>query len=473
MNKIHPIAKKMLLFVATGLISFSAGATTVCSMTLNSPDELNVIKKNLGTAGYDYVELGATPDAFCGRNVQCDIFVVSAHFGGNFFGIQDGKQLEISLEKVEEFSCSAKCGNLFAHAKQVYLFGCNTLNGKVRDQRTPEEYVNVLRRDRYGLNQAQHLAANIYSPLGGTYHQRMQQVFPNASQIFGFYSLAPVGPNIRKDLDVAFSKFHSTPPERWAESITADLKRYSFTSTVGKSQADSLACKILSKRYETEKLRVIREAFDRGEGLKIVSMLVSFFRVLSVEHLDSGSEGELAKIRANKAAREELLSFIMTSSEAFAAVRLELLDMMQKIGWMSKPQAVSIATEISLRLLPKAFIDPGYVSLLHPAVNIAKFNYQALPLEYWNHLEMYQVVENFIANDTVVADRAVETIRSSQDKRLILAAGNTLLRMIVWVNIPSQARTAAKILASSSDPQLRSLGQQLAQKQQGSETHEN
>lgn len=445
------------LFILTLGLTASAQTSTVCSMTLNSPDELNVIKQHLGTANYRYVELGANPEAYCGQNLQCDIIVVSAHFGGHFFGDKG----EISLEKVEELSCSAKCGNIFSRAKQVYLFGCNTLNGKQKDSRTPEQYVDVLRRDGYGLTQAQRLAANIYSPLGGTYHNRMQQVFPNASQIFGFYSLAPVGKRIAKDLDLAFAKVNSTPPELWAQSLTADLKKYSFTSTVGRSQADSLICKISNERYEASKLRVIREVFERGEGLKVATNLVNFFRVLSLDNIDSRSQQELARIRTNTAAREELLTFIVNSSDAFAVVRLELLEMMEKIGWVSHDQASAIATEIVLRLIPRSFKDPVYVAVLHPAVQLARVNFQNLPADYWNHVETYQVVEAFKAKGPFIANRMVESIRTAPTVEIAIAAGRTLLRIDKTDLISSQMQAAARILNSSADPRLRSLAQEF------------
>lgn len=439
----------------------SVSAKTVCSMTLNSPEELNIIKKYLGTTDYDYVELGATPQRFCGTQVRCDVFVVSAHFGGHFFGDKG----EISLDDVEALSCSSGCGNIFGHVQQAYLFGCNTLNGKVRDQRTPQQYVDVLRTDGYGLSQAQRLAANIYSPLGGTYNERMQQVFPNASDIFGFSSLAPTGKHISDVLDKAFSKYPNTPADQWAKTLTTDLKWLSFTSTSGKSQADSVICQFAGKRGDAEKLKVVRAVFERGEGLRVATMMVGFFKTLSLDDLDYRAMNELSQIRKNQAAREQLLNFVSNSSDAFTVVRLELLEMMEKIGWINSQQASQLATDMVLRTIPKSFVDPVYAAIIYPAVRITKINFRALPADYWNHLGMYQIVENFGATDPFLADRMVETLRTTTDTSLALAAGRTLLRLDKVIVINNQVSTAIRILSASSDPALRALAEQLKSSQ--------
>jgi hypothetical protein len=465
MNRSRLISKIFLAFtiiLATLLLAQSpVSAKTVCSMTLNSPEELNIIKKYFSGENNQYVELGANPGKYCGTQVQCDVFVVSAHFGGNFFGDKG----EISLDDVEALSCTANCGNIFGRVKEAYLFGCNTLNGKVRDQRTPQQYVDVLRVDGYGLSQAQRLAANIYSPLGGTYNERMQQVFPNAQNIFGFFSLAPTGKHISPALDAAFAKYPQTPADQWAKSITTDLKRFSFTSTSGKTQADSVICKFANQRGDAEKLKVVREIFERGEGLKVATMLVHFFKIPSLENLDYRAMSELEKIRRNTAARDQLLNFVATSSDAFTIVRLEILEMMQKIGWVGSQQASTMATEMVLRTIPKSFIDPVYVAILYPAVRVAKINYQSLPADYWNHIEMYQVVEGFRATDPYLADRMLQTIRTTSDVNLTLAAGRTLVRLANVIVIRNQVRTAIQILSGSSDPRVRALVEELARSQ--------
>jgi hypothetical protein len=139
--------------------------------------------------------------------------------------------------------------------------------------------------------------------------------------------------------------------------------------------------------------------------------------------------------------------------------------MMEKIGWINSQQASQLATDMVLRTIPKSFVDPVYAAIIYPAVRITKINFRALPADYWNHLGMYQIVENFGATDPFLADRMVETLRTTTDTSLALAAGRTLLRLDKVIVINNQVSTAIRILSTSSDPALRALAEQLKSSQ--------
>ncbi|MFZ4403485.1 MAG: hypothetical protein ACOYOK_05225, partial [Pseudobdellovibrionaceae bacterium] len=87
------------------LQGFAASATTttakktVCSITINSDEEINTFKKNLSPDLWNFVELttlnsgGANQDNkkdwmknACAAKPSCDILLISGHFGGSFFG---------------------------------------------------------------------------------------------------------------------------------------------------------------------------------------------------------------------------------------------------------------------------------------------------------------------------------------------------------------------------------------------------
>lgn len=462
-------------FFAVAVLAANSHAATVCSMTLNSPDELEIIKKHLGTKDFTYVELDSKPENYCGKpEVQCDILVVSAHFGGHFFGASTATKpaSDVPLEALEELSCSNKCANIFQKAKQVYLFGCNTLNGKIKDERTPEEYVDILRRDNYGLTQAQNLAANIYSPLGGTYHQRMQHLFPNAAQIFGFASRAPVGKKIRGELNKTFSKLtpgtyaetlqsDSAAATNWTNIISTDLKKFSLIATVGQSQENSLTCKIANQPQEYKKIEIIRQVFERGEGMKIVMNLVGHLKQANMEQLDSRTLNELEKLKKNKAARSELLEFVVNSSDAFTTVRLNILEMMAKIGWVSPQESSVMARDIVIKNLPKLFKDPVVLASLDSAKKLTTLDFKSFPEEYWNSVQMFNLVERFNSTDSFVVQKALDVLKSTQDVALATAAGNSLVRIQKWAHIPSQAQIAVKLLTNFPQPELQKIRSSL------------
>src|SRR3954451_16737282 len=71
-----------------------AGKQTVCTITINSPDEQKAFRRFLPADKYDFVELveRGRPDwlrSSCEAKVSCDILIVSGHHGegseGNVF----------------------------------------------------------------------------------------------------------------------------------------------------------------------------------------------------------------------------------------------------------------------------------------------------------------------------------------------------------------------------------------------------
>ncbi|MFZ4403156.1 MAG: hypothetical protein ACOYOK_03560, partial [Pseudobdellovibrionaceae bacterium] len=86
--------------------SSSVGKKTVCSITINSDQEINAFKKNLSPDLWNFVELttlkadgpsgsSGTSDEdskkdwmknACAAKPACDILLISGHFGGSFFG---------------------------------------------------------------------------------------------------------------------------------------------------------------------------------------------------------------------------------------------------------------------------------------------------------------------------------------------------------------------------------------------------
>src|SRR5262249_26876847 len=111
-----------------------AARKTVCTITINSSDEKETFRRNLPEDDYELVELveRGRPDWFasaCLRDVRCDVLVVSGHFddGTEFYSDRLGARESLPVETLERAACSDSCPSVFSRLKEVYLFGCNTL----------------------------------------------------------------------------------------------------------------------------------------------------------------------------------------------------------------------------------------------------------------------------------------------------------------------------------------------------------
>jgi hypothetical protein len=196
----------------------------VCSMTINSSNEINAFKKVLGTKKFNYIELTEykspeneepAEDALepewlgqsCKKQIRCDILVISGHFGGKFFG---ESQLELGLDDLEVASCDRGCRATISAPKEVFLFGCNTLAGKNQDFRTPEAYRDALLSHGFDNATAEQMVAFRYSSFGDSFAERMAGVFREVPRIYGFDSIAPSGKNVESMLTQYLKKAERT-----------------------------------------------------------------------------------------------------------------------------------------------------------------------------------------------------------------------------------------------------------------------
>jgi hypothetical protein len=113
----------------------NADKKTVCSITVNSPDEKEAFRRSLPADKYQFVELverGRSDwlESACHQGIRCDVLVISGHYdGGNeFFSERLEAREFLPVAEMERVSCSDSCPGLFSQLKEVYLFGCNTLN---------------------------------------------------------------------------------------------------------------------------------------------------------------------------------------------------------------------------------------------------------------------------------------------------------------------------------------------------------
>jgi hypothetical protein len=158
---------------------------TVCTVTVNSADEKEAFRRALPKGNYEFVELveRGRPDwleSSCRKGVRCDVLIISGHYdGGNeFFSDQLGAREYLPVAELERVSCSNSCPGLFSRLKEVYLFGCHTLD-PVANRTTSGEIGRSLRRSGHGPAEGERLARALTVRHGESSRDRMRLVFPN------------------------------------------------------------------------------------------------------------------------------------------------------------------------------------------------------------------------------------------------------------------------------------------------------
>ena len=173
---------------------------TVCSITVNSADESEAFRRHLPPDKFQFVELverGRADwlESACRQGIRCDVLVISGHYdGGNeFFSDRLDAREFLPVDEMERVSCSNSCPGLFSQLKEVYLFGCNTLNAEPPTFASAEIGRSLV-RSGHSQADADRLSRELSTRHGDSSRDRMRQIFMNVPVIYGFSSVAPLGP---------------------------------------------------------------------------------------------------------------------------------------------------------------------------------------------------------------------------------------------------------------------------------------
>ena len=313
------------LFAASAAMEARAGKKTVCTITVNSSDEKEAFRKFLPRDDYEFVELveKGRPDwlaSSCRKGVQCDVLIVSGHFnaGETFYSdkVENGDFLKV--DELERGSCSNSCPGVFARLREVYLFGCESLN--------PD-------------------ASKYSSAYGESGRERMRRLFAGVPVIYGFSGAAPVGATAGAILSRYFSSGggREIALGRPSGLLLSKFSQNHMTYVQGMRDSDPGAqhrrdvCEFYDERREAaQKLDFIHGILRRDAA----QVRVFFERIekllASVDDLDRHSPSYLRaldEIARDRVARERFVAF--SHEAAPPDIRSRMLMVAAELGWLT------------------------------------------------------------------------------------------------------------------------------------------
>jgi hypothetical protein len=364
-----------LACAAFGVSSANASSKqTVCTITVNSSDEKEAFRRYLPASRFDFVELveRGRPDwleTARRRHVRCDILVISGHYdggdyaGGNeFFSEHVDSREYLPVDEMERVACTDRDDGLFAHLKAVYLFGCNTLN-PVPLRSAADEIERSLVQSGHSRADAERLAREMSARFADSSRDRMRHIFRHVPAIYGFSSVAPLGPTAATYLDRYFRAggarevASGTPSTR----LPGDFPGRSLTVTRGSTEADADAafqrdvCQFLDDhRSPVDRARFVHALLQRdmAEVRIFLDRLERYAATLAKQPRTPALDDELAAIANDNGVRSRYVAFMRASNDA--SLRVRLIDLAEGLGWLSHDQRLA---ELA-RLLSDRYAQP-------------------------------------------------------------------------------------------------------------------
>lgn len=335
--------------------AFAAVQQTVCTITVNSSNEKEAFRRYLPADQFRFIELveRGRPDwleSARRKGIRCDILVISGHYdggdyaGGNeFFSEHVDSREYLPVDEMERVACSASDDGLFSHLKAVYLFGCNTLN-PVALRSAPEEIAQTLVRSGHSPTEAARRARAMSPRYADSSRDRMRHIFRNVPAIYGFSSVAPLGPTAATYLDRYFQSggAREIASGKPTSKILGYFPGHSLTLTRGSTDADPDAafrrdvCQFLDDRLPP----VQRAAFvhrllerDMAEVRLFLDRLERYSAALAKSARTPELAHALEGIAHDEPARARYLQFTRASEDP--QLRIRMIDVAANLGWLS------------------------------------------------------------------------------------------------------------------------------------------
>ncbi len=332
----------------------AAAPKTVCTVTINSPDERDVMMRQLPPGDYRFVELvkHGQPDWWLQARrsgVRCDALVISGHFddGSEFYTDRFESREALPVEDLQQASCSDSSGGLFSQLQEVYLFGCNTLKTDPR-RSAGSEVLRSLQRAGLSAAEAQRSAARLSEHYGESNRDRLRQIFNGVPVLYGFASKAPLGRSAGPLLErvLQASPADAVASGRPNAALLGAFGPSSMVSVKGMASDDPHIglrhdiCQLADDRRSTaQKMAFVHEVLRRD--VTEVRMLLDHLEryvgsVSAAQRLQPDVADAFDAIRRDVSSRERYLVFARDAD--LATVQSRMVDLARKLGWLTDAQ---------------------------------------------------------------------------------------------------------------------------------------
>jgi hypothetical protein len=289
------------------------------------------------------------------------VLVISGHFAGtNFFSEEIETQEFLPVEEMERVSCSDSCPGLFSHLKEVYLFGCNTLNGETFESQTAE-VARSLMKDGFSRSEAERQSRALNGRYGETNRDKMRRIFADVPVIYGFSAKAPIGPVAAGSLSryLASGGAGEVGSGRTSARLLSSFGATSLTATSGVGNAGPQAthrrevCTFYDERRQpSDQVAFLHRLFDRNmtEVRLFLDHIEKFSSTLpDAERRQPAVASGLQAIAADRDARERYLAFARQSERP--DIRARMVKLAGSFGWLDATQLDDELASVNADLL--------------------------------------------------------------------------------------------------------------------------
>jgi hypothetical protein len=377
-----PMARKfaLLLALVATLCAFPqarAAKSTVCTITVNSADEKQTFRRYLPEDKYQFVELveRGRPDwlaSACRQRVRCDVLIISGHFNGEeFFSEHLDSNEFLPVAEMERASCSNSCSGLFSQLKEVYLFGCNSLNAEAGISASAEIARTMIRAGRSKAD-AERVSRALNARHSESNRDGMRRIFVNVPVIYGFSSVAPVGATAASTLNRYFHSASSVEvgSGRVNARLLGQFSTNGMTATAGMRASDPRAgyrqevCQFVDDRLSpAQTMAFIHQILGRDmtEVRMFLDRIESFAASLTESERQTPSfTVAFDELASDQPARERFLAFARDANEP--PLRARMIKLAHKLGWLSPDGERDELVRLAQDLLAGGRMVPDVVS---------------------------------------------------------------------------------------------------------------
>ena len=274
------------------------------------------------------------------------LLVISGHFDGSteFYSDQMGASEFLPVAEMERASCSDSCPGLFSQLKEVYLFGCNTLNAEAIKSMSSEVGRSLVRAG-HSPAEAERLARTLDQLHGESSRDRMRRIFTNVPVIYGFSSTAPLGPAAASLLGryLQPSSIAEVGSGRASSKLLSHFAAESMIAVSGLSESEPRAvyrrevCQFIDDRPSpAEKLGFIHGLLrrDMAEVRMFLERIEGLFASLTESERQAPAFSEaLSEIARDHRPRDRYLRFAEDADRP--QIRARMIPLAGTLGWLS------------------------------------------------------------------------------------------------------------------------------------------